>query len=88
MTTRQELQTSMREIKAKIEQHARLLEKLEGGVSQENHDLVSGYPIHGLGLKAILLEAIEVLENSRKAFKSKELEALRKKLIQALAGFI
>jgi len=36
-------------------------------------------------LKVILLEAIEVLENSRNTFKSKELEALRKKLIRVLA---
>lgn len=36
-------------------------------------------------LKQVVLEAIEELEISRKAFKSKQLEALRKKLIKALA---
>ncbi len=36
-------------------------------------------------LKQIVLEAIEELELSRQAFKSKKLEALRKKLIRALA---
>ena len=33
-------------------------------------------------LKEAIMETIEVLEESRKAFKSKRLEALRKKLIQ------
>ncbi len=36
-------------------------------------------------LKEVVLEAIEELEISRKAFKSRQLEALRKKLIRALA---
>ena len=35
-------------------------------------------------LKEVLTEAIQVLEESRKAFKSKRLEALRKKLTQVL----
>ncbi len=35
-------------------------------------------------LRGALLEAIEVLEESRKAFKSKRLEMLRKKLTKAL----
>lgn len=36
-------------------------------------------------MKAALLEAIDELEESRKAFKSKRLEALRKRLTQVLA---
>jgi hypothetical protein len=36
-------------------------------------------------LQQVVLEAIEELELSRKAFKSKQLENLRKKLIRALA---
>jgi len=36
-------------------------------------------------LKETLLESIHVLEESSKAFKSKRLEALRKKLIQVLS---
>ena len=35
-------------------------------------------------LKDAIKEAIDVLEESRKAFKSKKLEALRKKLTQVL----
>ena len=40
---------------------------------------------HRRRLKATLKETITVLEESRKAFKSKQLEALRKKLIGVLA---
>ena len=36
-------------------------------------------------LKAAIRDAIEDLEQSRKSFKSKQLESLRKKLIQVLA---
>jgi len=36
-------------------------------------------------MRETLLEVIEVLEDSRKAFKSPRLEALRKKLIRILA---
>ena len=35
--------------------------------------------------RTLILETIEAIENTRKAFKSKQLEALRKKLIAALA---
>ena len=85
MNTREVLEKSIHEIKVKIEQHERLLLDLEGGVNQKNQGLDSEYHIHSQVLKAILLEAIEVLENSRKAFKSKELEILRKRLIRVLA---
>jgi hypothetical protein len=37
-----------------------------------------------LMMKTAIKEAIDVLEESRKAFKSKRLEALRKKLTQVL----
>lgn len=85
MNTRQQLEKSIQEIKTKIEQHERLLIGLKGGMNRENQDLNSTLYTDGRGLKGILLEAIEALENSRKAFKSKELETLRKKLIKALA---
>jgi hypothetical protein len=40
---------------------------------------------HRRKLRATLLEAIETLEETRRAFKSKQLEALRKKLLAVLA---
>lgn len=43
---------------------------------------------HKRQLNEILLDAISVLEESKKAFKSKQLEELRKKMIKALADNI
>ena len=40
---------------------------------------------HKRKLKEVLLESIQVLEESKKAFKSKQLETLRKKLTRILA---
>ncbi|MBW2662613.1 MAG: hypothetical protein JRD93_11650 [Deltaproteobacteria bacterium] len=40
---------------------------------------------HKKRLRAVLTEAIGILEDTKKAFKSKRLEILRKKLIQVLA---
>jgi hypothetical protein len=82
MTAREALDRSVREIREKIEQHERLLGHLEEGDLEIPDRAFGG---HGPRLKAVLLEAVEVLEKSRKAFKSKELEALRKRLIGVLA---
>ncbi|WP_156919663.1 hypothetical protein [Syntrophorhabdus aromaticivorans] len=84
MTAREALDKSICEIRAKIEQHEQLLEYLETGDRQIPDCSLAGCT-HSRRLKTVLLEAVEVLENSRKAFKSKELEALRKKLIKVLA---
>jgi len=40
---------------------------------------------HKTKLKEVLVETIEVLEDTKKAFKSQTLEALRKRLMQVLA---
>jgi hypothetical protein len=85
MTAREALDRSIREIRTKIEQHEQLLEHLENGGKAHIPDCSLAGCTHSRRLKAVLLEAVEVLENSRKAFKSKELEMLRKKLIGVLA---
>lgn len=84
MSAREALDRSIREIREKIVQHEQLLEYLETGDRQVPGCSLAGCT-HGRHLKAALLEVIEVLENSRKAFKSKDLETLRKKLIKLLA---
>jgi hypothetical protein len=64
--------------------HEHLLNRLREG-DEEVIDCPSiDCPLRRL-FKQILMEAIEVLEESRKAFKSKQLEGLRKRLIRALA---
>lgn len=84
VTAREALDRSIREIRAKIEQHERLLEHLEHGDRRVPECGGAGCA-GGRRLREALLEAVETIENTRKAFKSKELEVLRKKLIGVLA---
>jgi hypothetical protein len=71
----------------KIEMHRHLMaglleHKVDGDLLK---DLCSSSPSSAdRRLKEVIKEAIEVLEESRKAFKSKRLEVLRKKLTQVL----
>jgi hypothetical protein len=60
-----------------------LLEKKVGDETVEQFVLPGISPDENR-LKQAILEAIDVLEESRKAFKSKRLEVLRKKLTQVL----
>jgi hypothetical protein len=85
MTARAALATSIKDIRAKIEHHQRLLECLEDGASETAPDCSLIERTDSRRIKEILLEAVEVLENSRRSFKSKELEIFRKKLIRVLA---
>jgi hypothetical protein len=85
MTARQLLDTSIKEIRTKIDQHEQLLEHIEDGTELRVQNCVQLNGRYGQRIREALVEAIEVLENSRKAFKSKELETLRKKLIKVLA---
>ena len=84
MTAQEALDRSICEIREKIEQHAQLLGHLGTGDRRIPACSLVGCR-HSRCLRKVLLEAVEVLENSRKAFKSKELEALRKKIIGVLA---
>jgi hypothetical protein len=85
VTVRDALADSCKEIRERIEHHERLLEHLEDTSAPFVPDYTPMKCGHGGCLRKLLLETVEVLENSRKAFKSKELEALRKKLIRVLA---
>jgi putative ribosome biogenesis GTPase RsgA len=87
MTTIDILKASARELQQRADEHQRLL-----SAAIEENDIrrmldschLSDCP-HRHELKNTLLEAISVLEETRKAFKSKQLETLRKKMIQVLA---
>lgn len=87
MTTIDILKTSARELRERADEHQRLI-----AAAMEEKDIrqaldschLADCP-HRHELKSILLEAISVLEETRKAFKSKQLEALRKKMIRVLA---
>ncbi len=85
MTVQEALARSGEEIQARVEEHQRLLVSLrEGGDPDIQRCFLLDCP-HRRRLRETLVEVVEVLEGTRKAFKSRQLEALRKKLIGVLA---
>jgi len=85
MTVYELLIKNFEDIQMMLEDHGCLLNCLkDGGDIPVLSRYVSTYS-HKHRLKGMLLETIQVLEESRKAFKSKQLEMLRKKLIKVLA---
>ncbi|GAH24210.1 unnamed protein product [marine sediment metagenome] len=80
---------SAEELHQKIDMHRYLMATIiDKKVSEKrlNHVLLPDSHCE-LRLKKAIKETIEVLENTRKAFKSKRLEALRKKLTGVLIEF-
>ena len=84
------LNTSAKELQQGIDMHCCLMTSiLEGEVDERNlAPLLDLCPKRSreLRLEKAIEEAIGALEESRKAFKSKRLERLRKKLTQTLIG--
>ena len=79
---------SVRELQEEIDRHCGLIasilaEKGDGRAVQPLRASGASIP-RELYLKQAIKEAIDTLEESRKAFKSKRLEALRKMLTQVL----
>ena len=78
---------STEELHQKIDMHrylmTTLLEKKVGDETIKQLALPTFFPNENR-LKQAIMETIDVLEESRKAFKSKRLEVLRKKLTQVL----
>ena len=86
MDLREALVQSIEDLEQRMERHRRLLgvAMSEGRVNQGIEGPLSGDRSQNSRLREVLIEAIEVLEGTRKAFKSKQLETLRKKMIRAL----
>jgi hypothetical protein len=82
------LSASIKELQQGIDTHCCLVASLmKDGVDERNlKPLLELCPerTREVRLKSAIKEAIDVIEESRKAFKSKKLEALRKKLTQVL----
>jgi len=76
------------ELQKKIDQHRCLVESLLGQDANAGRvrEILATCPTlsREARLTAAIKEAIDVLEESRKAFKSKTLERLRKRLLQVL----
>jgi hypothetical protein len=82
------LNKSVQELQQGIDMHTCLIASMLGkDVDQRNlKTLMDGCPWKSreVQLKEAIKEAIDVLDESRKSFKSKQLEFLRKKLTQVL----
>jgi hypothetical protein len=82
------LNTSVKELQQGIDTHCCLLASLKGeavdGRNLGNLACLRPNGVREQAYKAAIEEAINVIEESRKAFKSKRLEALRKKLTKVL----
>lgn len=85
MNDRQLLDQSLEELRARMERHQRLVRAaLEGRLSDRSECLWSDCP-HRQTLLELLARSVQVLDETRKAFKSKQLEALRKDFLRVLA---
>lgn len=88
MTTHETLVKSIEDIQARLKEHECLLYCMKEGNGEAIPNCCLINCPHKQQLKETLKEVIEVLEESRKAFKSKQLEILRKKLIGVLAEIV
>jgi hypothetical protein len=85
MTIKDHLEQDISEIETILAKHLDIIAQLDRGAEQPRQDISPLQWTKQHPLRQIVLETIEELEISRQAFKSKQLEALRKKLIRALA---
>lgn len=83
MSQRELLEKNLEEIRSQLEKHQRMVEiMLDGGTLDaqcQNHCR------HQQQLFCLLAETVQVLDETRKAFKSKSLEQLRVRLLRAMA---
>jgi len=77
---------STEDLHQRIDMHRYLMAAILDKRVSENtlHNVLIPDPRRELRLKGAIRDTIEVLEESRKAFKSKRLEVLRKKLTEVL----
>lgn len=85
MTTRELLERSLAELQDQLERHQQFVRTALNGEPLEPHHCPWSACRHQQLLSSVLLDAVRVLEDTRKAFKSKQLEALRKNLLRVLA---
>ncbi|MBI5583017.1 MAG: hypothetical protein HY892_04275 [Deltaproteobacteria bacterium] len=85
MTAYELLAQHIADLQALLQANRDLLTGARGGAEEPVSDPCLSTCRHQRLLRKTLLETIQELEASRKAFKSKQLEALRKKLTAILA---
>jgi hypothetical protein len=79
------LEQSCAELQSQVERHRRLLQAIvEGKPELAESDCLWADCRHRRKLYSVLLETIAVMDETRKAFKSRQLETLRKDLARIL----
>jgi hypothetical protein len=85
MTQRELFEHSLAELQLQVEKHAKLAEVAFEGRQPKNLKCVWSCCPHQRMLYKLLLETVQALDDTRKAFKSRQLEQLRKRLLEALS---
>lgn len=85
MTHEDILEQSLAEIQSQLEKHHRLVKSALGRSVLDAHAACSRDGCrHQKALCRLLLEGVKVLDETRKSFKSRPLELLRKRFVDAL----
>lgn len=86
MSPSQVLVQNIEEIRSKLQQQESLIRSLDPNERRQLQECCLMHCPHKQRLSQVLLETIEVLDATKKSFKSKQLENLRKRLTQELAN--
>ncbi len=84
MTQRELLEHSLAELRLQVEKHSCLMRKAFDGRALDDSECMWGECRHQHILFSLLVETVQTLDETRKAFKSKQLEQLRKRLLDVL----
>jgi hypothetical protein len=86
MTDRDLVEHSLADLQAQVEKHQQLIETLfEGRPPEETVCFWNECP-HYRTMVDLVVETVQVLDETRKAFKSRQLEELRKRLLGMLSS--
>lgn len=84
MTQREILERGLEELQAQVVRHQQLVRTVFDG-QEPSHSCVWNDCRHQQTLLSLVVETVQVLDETRKSFKSKQLEQLRKRLLSVLS---
>lgn len=85
MTNRELVEKSLAELRTQVDRHQQFVRAIVAGEAAEPGDACMWTDcLHRRRMCTVLMDAIRVLEDTRKTFKSKQLETLRKEFVRVL----
>jgi hypothetical protein len=84
VTERALLDQSLEDLRLQVERHQRLVRSALAGHAPDGTECFWSDCPHRRALMELVLHAVQVLDDTRKAFKSKQLEELRKDFLRVL----